>query len=76
MTERIERTQDLFLIDMTGEGLPAEEGQVRFVDSDIKAFVGGQVVSLITGTAIFDNIIIDDDGRIVYVGDGLFVMRG
>jgi hypothetical protein len=54
MTERIERTQDLYLIDMTGEPtpLPAEEGQIRFVDTDIKAFVGGAVVSLISGSGI------------------------
>lgn len=54
MTERIERTQDLYLIDMTGEdpSLPAEEGQIRFVNTDIKAFVGGVVVSLISGSGI------------------------
>jgi len=53
MTERIERTQDLYLIDMTGEPspLPAEEGQIRFVNTDILAFVGGAVVSLINLTA-------------------------
>jgi hypothetical protein len=54
MTERIERTQDLYLIDMTGAPvpLPAEEGQVRYVNTDIKAFVGGVVVSLISGSGI------------------------
>lgn len=52
MTERIERTQDLYLIDMTEEGVPAEEGQIRYVDADIKAFVGGAVVSLISGSGI------------------------
>jgi hypothetical protein len=46
MTERIERTQDLYLIDMTGGVLPAEEGQVRFIDNDIWGFVNGSVVSL------------------------------
>jgi hypothetical protein len=52
MTERIERTEDLYLIDMTGGPNPAEEGQVRFLDADIKAFVGGSVVSLISGSGI------------------------
>lgn len=51
MGVRDERTQDLFLIDMT-PGLPSEEGQVRFTNLDIKAMVNGVVVSLITGTGI------------------------
>ena len=49
MTERIERTQDLYLIDMTGGSLPTEEGQVRYINTDILAFVNGSVVSLTAG---------------------------
>lgn len=49
MTERIERTQDLYLIDMTGSSLPAEEGQIRFLNNDIWGFVNGSVVSLTAG---------------------------
>jgi hypothetical protein len=48
MTERIERTEDLFLIDM-GAVPPAEEGQVRQVSGDIVAFISGQVKSLTGG---------------------------
>lgn len=29
-----------------------------------------------SGSASFDDIVLDDFGRIVYVGNGLFVMRG
>lgn len=29
-----------------------------------------------SGSASFDDILLDDDGRIVYVGDGQFVLRG
>lgn len=54
MGVRDERTQDLFLIDMT-PGLPSEEGQVRFTNLDIKAMVNGVVVSLITGTGITES---------------------
>lgn len=52
MGVRDERTQDLFLLDMTSGGNPTEEGQVRYVSSDIKAYVGGVVVSLISGSGI------------------------
>ncbi len=51
MGVRDERTQDLFLLDMTPD-LPTEEGQVRYTNTDIKAYVGGVVVSLITGSGI------------------------
>lgn len=29
-----------------------------------------------SGGSNLDDIVLDDDGRIVYVGDGLFVLRG
>ena len=48
MTERIERTEDLYLIDL-GTASPAEEGQVRQANGDIVAYIGGQVVSLTAG---------------------------
>ncbi len=51
MGVRDERTQDLFLLDMS-PGLPTEEGQVRFTNTDIKAYVGGVVVSLISGSGL------------------------
>lgn len=51
MGVRDERTQDIFLLDMT-PGLPTEEGQVRLTNTDIKAYVGGAVVSLITGSGL------------------------
>lgn len=51
MGVRDERTQDLFLLDMNPV-LPTEEGQVRLVGTDIKAYVGGAVVSLITGSGL------------------------
>jgi hypothetical protein len=49
MTERIERTEDLYLIDM-GTALPAEEGQIRQANGDILAFIGGSVKSLTAGS--------------------------
>ena len=48
MTERIERTEDLYLIDM-GTAPPAEEGQIRQAGGDIVAFIGGSVKSLTAG---------------------------
>jgi len=48
MTERIERTEDLYLINMDNVP-PAEEGQVRQANGDILAFIGGQVKSLTAG---------------------------
>jgi hypothetical protein len=51
MGVRDERTQDLFLLDMS-PGLPTEEGQVRFTNTDIKAYVGGAVYSLISGSGL------------------------
>jgi hypothetical protein len=51
MGVRDERTQDLFLLDMS-PGLPTEEGQVRYTELDIKAYVNGVVVSLISGSGI------------------------
>lgn len=51
MGVRDERTQDLFLLDMS-PGLPTEEGQVRFTNTDIVAYVGGTVYSLITGSGL------------------------
>lgn len=48
---RDERTEDLFLIEQTGD--PTEDGQVRKVVGDIKAYVTGLgVVSLITGSGL------------------------
>lgn len=47
---RDERVADLYLIDQGGD--PSEEGQVRLVGPDIKAFVGGAVTSLLTGSGI------------------------
>jgi len=48
MTERIERTEDLYLIDM-GTTPPSEEGQIRQANGDILAFIGGSVKSLTAG---------------------------
>ncbi|TPV96178.1 MAG: hypothetical protein B7733_06100 [Myxococcales bacterium FL481] len=46
---RSERVDDLDFCDMTPAGPPTEEGQVRLVNGDLVAFVGGQVRSLTQG---------------------------
>lgn len=46
---RDERVADLFFVDTTAEGNPAEEGLVRFVSGDLVAFLGGVVKSLTSG---------------------------
>lgn len=73
---RDERVVDLFFLDDTPGGNPTDEGQVKFVSGDLVALLGGQVKSLTTGTVNFDDIVLDDEGRIVYVGNGEFVLRG
>jgi len=47
---RNERVEDLFFQPLSGE--PTEEGQVRFVDGDLRAFLDGVVQSLVTGSGI------------------------
>jgi len=49
---RDERVADLFFVDTTTEGNPAEEGLVRFVSGDLVAFLGGVVKSLTTGSGL------------------------
>jgi len=49
---RDETVRDLFLLDQTAEGEPTAEGQVRRVGNDIRAYVGGAAVSLISGTGL------------------------
>lgn len=46
MSTRDERVADLYLTDLTSEGNPTEEGQIRRVSNDLVAYVGGQVKSL------------------------------
>jgi len=47
MGVRDERTQDLFLIQQVGQ--PTEEGQIRAIAGDIRAYIGGSTYSLIAG---------------------------
>lgn len=49
---RDERVGDLYFVDKSVVGDPAEEGLVRYVDADLKAFIGGVVVSLISGSGL------------------------
>jgi hypothetical protein len=49
---RDERVADLFFVDTTAEGNPAEEGLVRYVSGDLVAFLGGVVKSLTTGSGL------------------------
>lgn len=49
---RDERVADLFFVDTTAEGNPAEEGLVRYVSGDLVAFLGGVVKSLTTGSGM------------------------
>lgn len=46
MGARDERLDDLFFISLDGQGDPTEEGQVRHVDGDLKAYLQGKVVNL------------------------------
>lgn len=71
---RDERLTDLFFLEDTSQ--PTDEGQIKFYNGDLIVKLGGQIKSLTTGTALFDNIVLDDEGRIVYVGDGEFVLKG
>jgi hypothetical protein len=49
---RDERVNDLFFLDQSAAGDPGEEGLVRYVNADLKAYIGGVVVSLISGTGL------------------------
>ena len=49
---RDERVADLFFVDTTAVGNPAEEGLVRYVSGDLVAFLGGVVKSLTTGSGM------------------------
>ena len=49
---RDERVSDLFFVDVTPSGDPAEEGLVRYVNNDLVGFINGSVVSLTTGTGL------------------------
>ena len=49
---RDERVADLFFVDTTADGNPAEEGLVRYVSGDLVAFLGGVVKSLTTGSGM------------------------
>jgi len=49
---RDERVADLFFVDRTADGSPAEEGLVRYVSGDLVAFLGGVVKSLTTGSGL------------------------
>jgi len=46
---RDERVADLFFLDQTAEGQPAEEGLVRYVGSDLVGFINGETKSLTAG---------------------------
>lgn len=48
---RDERVDDLYFEDRTAAGQPAEEGLVRLVSGDLRAMLGGQVVTLSSGLA-------------------------
>lgn len=52
MGVRDERTEDLFLVDMSSSGSPTEEGQVRYVGGDLLAYLSGSVKSLTTGSGL------------------------
>lgn len=47
MGTRDERLEDLFFVDVTSEGNPTEEGQVRYVSTDIRAYINGAVRSIL-----------------------------
>lgn len=74
---RDERVGDLYFIDQTGEGDPAEDGLTRYVNSDLRICINGIVYSLISGGTPFDidNCIFENDGGLVYANDELVVKR-
>jgi hypothetical protein len=76
MTERIERTEDLFLIDM-GVAPPVEEGQIRQANGDIVAFIAGEVKSLTAGagTTLLGRAVFKTDGGLVYTTAGAVVIK-
>lgn len=47
MAARDERLEDLFFVDLDGQGEPSEEGQVRRLSTDLRLFVSGAVRSVL-----------------------------
>jgi hypothetical protein len=47
MATRDERLEDLFFVDITSQGNPSEEGQLRYVNTDILAYINGAVRSIL-----------------------------
>ena len=62
--------------DESPDGYASEQGQLRYSNGRFSAYDAFGEYDPRTGSASFDDIVLDDFGRIVYVGDGLFVMRG
>jgi len=58
------------------DGYASVEGRLRYKNGRFSAFDAVGEYDPRTGGASFDDIVLDDDGRIVYTGNGLFVMRG
>jgi hypothetical protein len=47
MAARDERLEDLFFVDLTGQGEPSEEGQLRRLSSDVRLYIAGAVRSVL-----------------------------
>lgn len=47
MAARDERLEDLFFVDLAGQGEPSEEGQVRRLSSDVRLYIAGAVRSVL-----------------------------
>lgn len=47
MAARDERVHDLFFVDITAQGDPSEEGQVRYTNSSLKIYMNGSVQTVL-----------------------------
>jgi len=56
--------------------LPTQAGAVNYNGTSFQMRDAAGTFDPRSGSSSFDDIVLDDFGRIVYVGNGLFVMRG
>ena len=55
---------------------PSAEGAFNYNGSAFQMYDSLGIFDPRSGSANFDDILLDDEGRIVYIGDGQFVLRG
>jgi hypothetical protein len=71
---RLEEDDELFFVPNTTP--PSEAGAMNYDGTSFQMKDSLGTFDPRSGSASFDDIVLDDFGRIVYVGNGVFVMRG